>query len=250
MFVRLSALRMAVDPNMFDIIVALSVNSARAAVDALDITAITDNSTGVGGSAIVAVNTQDAKVAQSGANLGSRTAFNTAIGKVNNALSVLASYLSGNGWEAIGQTALAGYDGAIAVAGTVPALDKVVAGVDGSAGNSMLRVEFNSAISRARNNLATLVRVYNSLAVSLGVATLVDGSGGAASGTNAFLGNLTAPTAVGAGAVATSDLATKAAADAALTALANNIATLSDKIDAVLLHATTTGTKKAIIVVP
>ena len=251
MFLRKSTIDYAVNPNVLDALKTLAVNTSRAIVEALTIAPITNSSGGTPAGALVAVPTQLSKVALSGTNLASRTAFNTAIGKVNNAHAVLAAYLSANGFTAIGFPALSGFNGTVATPGTIAALDLTVgAGIDGSASNSMLRSDFNAVITRQRNIGATLTKVYDTLAVSLGVATVPNANLGKAD--SAYLGyaGTTAATAVGAGAVATSDLTSKAAADAALAAMANNIATLATKINTILLAAATTATPLALTLIP
>lgn len=256
----LTALKVVADPNVLGFMVAVAQNSARSLIGAVTFPSFVDNSTGVAGSALAAVPTQTGKVAQSGTNLASRTAFNTAIGKTNDAVAVLAGLLNlgmtpmalskpvGGG---AGTVSLTGATGTVAVAGTVPAQDKTVAGVDGSAGNSMLRLEFNAAVTRARNNLATLMRGYNLMATAIGVATIKNDTLGGSDKTYIVSTPLTATTAVAAGSVATSDLATKVAADAALTVLANDIAFISAKISGVLFLAAnfTTANRVPIVLV-
>lgn len=359
----LTALKVAVDPNLVPALAALANNNARGIVGALTLDTLTDNSTGAAGSALVALPTQATKVAQSGSNLASRTAFNTAVGKANNAVAVLSKFLNENGLTALGLTNLSGYDGTVAADGTVPAQDKTVAGVtgagvqatgtltstgnftdgdtvtigskvytmqdtltnvdgnvkigasatasllnlaraindsggtpgtdyaaamtahpsvtatsdattvvvtailSGTAGNSiattevstavswggatlsggsdglgMLRSEFNAAVVRLRNNLATCVRGYNVLATALGVATIADNTLGSASTTFAIGANVAAGTTVAGEDVAGNDLATKAAADAFLTAFANNVAFIMAKLaNPLLLTGTLTG---------
>ncbi len=100
----------------------------------------------------------------------------------------------------------------------------------GTDGDAMSRIEFNAAVVRARNNLATVVAAYNELAYSLGVPELINNSKGLSSQSRALANKVTATTTVASAGVAAGDNATKAAADAALTALANNIATIAAKI--------------------
>lgn len=108
----------------------------------------------------------------------------------------------------------------------------------GNEGNAMLMDEANRAIDRQRNNFATLLWAYNTLAVALGVAKL---SGAALGSTDAgnrnFEAAATATTAVAAANVGTSKLAGATNVTNALTALRNDIATLASRINTDLFPA-------------
>lgn len=358
MILRNNLLKQTVSPVIADAIRALAQHTGRNIMkQAGNITAMTDNSTGAGGSALAAVPIQAAKVAQSGSNLARFADVNTALTAADNAITVLLGYLNTYGLTTLGLTNFATAGGTIAVAGTVPALTKTVTGVDGSAvkatgtltttgtfsnnetvtiggkvytmqtvltnvdgnvliganaaaslsnlaaainlgagsgstyaaattananvsatatattlvvtalvggtagnaitttetaanasfgggtlagglatGEAVLRSEFNSAISRARNNLSTVVTAYNDIALAVGKASLIDATSGTSSQAKALSSKVAVATAVAASDVATSDLATKAAADAALTALANNIATIASKINSSIFN--------------
>lgn len=249
MIIKQSTLAMVRDPDLGAFIKAVAINTSRTLVRALTIVAITDNSTGTAAGTLDAVPTQDVKTAQSGSNLASRPAFNTAIGKINDATATLAAYLVANGWTALGLPTPTGYPGTV-TAGTVAACDKSVAGVDGTGGNAMLRSEFNSAVVRMRNNQASVLRMYNTLSMALGDPTVPNSTSGSPGVAYNALAAVTAPTAVAAGAVASSDLAAKTYADEALVELVDNVASLAAKINTILLATGVTGTPVPILLVP
>lgn len=249
----LTALRLVVDSNIRGFMEATARNNSRAVLQAATKDTITDSSTGTVVASLPVIATQNAKVTPSGANLASRAGYNAAIVKVNNAIAVLRDMALRNGFTPLGYVSptgasmLLGGDGTVATQGTVPALDKTVTGVDGSGGDAMLRTEFNASVTRARNNLATILRAYNALATSVGVSTVKSSTGGNADQNLTLSNNLLANTAVAAGAIATGDFASKAAADAALLALANTIATTADKFKNSLLSTATLSARVPII---
>lgn len=233
MRISLAALNVAVDPNLIELLKTVSINTSRSLLSAVT---LTDSSTGVAAATLAAINTQNARVAASGSNLAPRAAFNTAIGKANNAIAVLRDYLNTNALALLGVPQLSGGNGTVAVAGTIPAQDKVLTATDGSSDAAMLRSEFNAAIVTLRNNLATIVRSYNTVATAVGGLTLSDLTGGSASPTGVLVNSVTAGTAVLTASVAAGDLATDAAVDAALTAFAADVATVAAKLSANVLH--------------
>lgn len=237
MRVSMSALNMgAINPNLLGFVKATARNSVRAAISAAPVAAVTDSSTG-SNVASVAIPTINTKAIPSGANLASRTAFNTAIGTVHDAIANLRNTLLGF-YTPLGiADHLGAHGGAAGVAGTVGAITKVVTGVDGTAGNALQRVEANSALSRQRNNLASLIKAYNHVATAMGVATIPNNTGGKASDPISFGASVTATTAIAAGSVATADLASKAEVDASLTALANTVSHIANKVNVVLRAA-------------
>lgn len=238
-----------VNPNILGFIKAVALNSQRAALDAANVPAITNNSGGTVTNS-VAVPTVDVRAVPAGANLQNRTAFNTAITEIHDGIANLRDTLN-LAFTALGLSGeLGDHDGAAGVANTVAAISVGGAAVDGSAGNALLRSEANAAISRQRNNLATLIKAYNTLATSMGMATIPNNSGGKANGDLTFNAIVTANTAVAAGNVATSDLASSAAAAASLTALRNNVAHVANKINTVLNDATLLAAREPILLVP
>jgi hypothetical protein len=226
----------AVSPNLLGFFKAAAYNSVRAAITADTPAAMTDNSTG-NNAASVAVPLINTRAVPAGANLASRPAFNAAIVTAHNAIAVLVDTLN-DFYTALGiDTELGAHDGVVAVAGTVPAVTKAITGVDGTAGNGMLRSEANAALSLQRNNLATTIKAYNRIATAMGAATIPNNTGGKADANLTFGAAVAADTAVAAGAVATSDLAAKADADASMTALANDIAHVTNNVNTVLRAA-------------
>lgn len=243
-----ASLQVAVDPNIQDLLKAVCRNNARTLCASP--AALTDSSTGVAGSALAPVLTQDVKVAASGANLAPRAAFNTAIGVVNNAIAVLATFYNTNVFAKIGTPLLSGFTGTVVTPGTIPAMTKVLTATDGSSDAAMLRSEANAAIVRARNNLSTLVKAYNIAATALGAATLNDLTGGSSDAALVINAAVTAASTVLTASVAAGDQATDAAVDAALTALANNVAFLAAKTTNPLLHADVISAVVPVILVP
>jgi hypothetical protein len=222
-----------INPNLLGMIQVLARNSVRQAVDAADVAAIVDNSGG-NNAAAVAVPTINTRAVPAGANLASRAGFNAAIGTIDAGIGELVDKLAAF-YTAVGGTApTLGDHPAAAGNGTIEAITTGGAAVDGTAGDALLRLDANAAISRQRNNLATAVKAYNVVATALGVATIPNNSGGKANQDLTFNASVTATTAVAAGAVATSDLASAADATASLTALRNNIAYVANKINTVL----------------
>ena len=224
----------SIQPNLVPIVEALARNQTRTTLGGAALGGITDNSGGVAGAVLVAVPTITASAVPAGANLAQRASFNTAMDAVAVGIATLSDYLR-VAYTSLGiADELGDHPEVPAVAGTIAAIPAAVTGVDGTAGDAMLRAEANSVISRQRNNLSTLARAYNALATAVGVDTLPNETGGNAATDGSFSTTLTADTAVAAGDVATSDLASAADATASLVALRNNIATLADSIDTVL----------------
>lgn len=233
MKVSLAALKTTLDPHIRSVVVALLNNDARRNIGP-EPTDMVDNSTGTAGASLVAIPTADKFVYTSGSTLAPRAAFNTAIGKIDDAIAVIGTYLSVQtvklGLGAITLNAT----GAVAVAGTVPAQDKSLTATDGSSNTALLRSQANASITVHRNNLATLVRAYNQIATAIGVDTLLDATGGKPTLTSLVLSDeVTATTAAG----NTADVVSDAAIDAILLAFANNIATLVAKINGTLFPA-------------
>lgn len=247
MRISLAKVRAAIDPNLMDFVIAVARNNARSL---LANAALTDSSTGTAGSVLVPVLTQEVKVVPSGANLASRADFNTAMTSFNNAMAVLSAFFNTNVFARTDLPQLSGATGTVATPGTIPALTKSVTGVDGSAGGAMLRVEMNAALTRARNNLSHMVKAYNIAATAVGVPTLPDNTVGKASYTMTVYPPVSAGTAVAAGSVGSSDLASKVGTDAGLLALANNVAYLADRVNNALLANATLSARIPAILMP
>lgn len=242
----LSTLKMVLHPSIRPLIERLAQQGARAALTVP--TAIIDSSTGVAAATVVAVPLPGKFTHVDGqSDLAQLASFNTAAITINNGIAVLAEHLSVNGNVKLNIPAITGGDGVIAVSGTVPAATKTVTGVDGATATALGRLEAGSALSALRNNLATVVRAYNALAVAIGVDTLTDNSGGKPTLTDYTLVNrVVAAT----GVAAAGDAASKAAVDAALTALANDIATVAAKINTSLFVAGTINNRNLVTLVP
>lgn len=236
----------AVSPVIRPALEALIQNNARSRLSA--VTAMTDSSTGVVAPALVSIPTPGRFTHTGGATIASRTAFNTAIGKVDEAINVLAKHLSDNGMTKAELGAfILNASGAITTAGTIPALDKTVTGTDGAANAGLKRTDAAASISALRNNLSTVVRAYNALAVALGVSTVQDATGGKAS-LNSFA--LVNEVVASAGVGPSGDPASKADVDVVLTAFATDIATLASKINTILFAAATINGRVPVTLVP
>lgn len=244
-----STLQSAFEPTVANALIALFQNATRAVLGAETIGAITDNSTGVAAGTLAAVPVVPTKGEGDGSNLAPRAAFNTAIGKVDNAINVLAKYLNDEVLTPLSMPTITLNGGTVAVPGTVPALDKALTATDGSTNTAMLRSEAFAQLSIARNNLATVVKAYNMIATAIGGTTLADNTGGKADSELELVTQGTAATAVATADVATTDCALDTEVDASLTALANNIATLAAKIGTSLLASGNISARVPVLIV-
>jgi hypothetical protein len=242
-----TALQAVYTVEVQNVLTAVAQNSAREVLGGTTPGTLTDSSTGSAGASLSPVVTPPTKGVANGSNLSPRAAFNTAIGKTNNAVAVIGKFLNDNVLTPLGHTTVTLNDGTIATPGTIPAQDKALAATDGTSSTAMLRSEAVAAISNQRNNLATLVKAYNMAAISLGIVTLTDGVGGKADPTLTLADNVTAGTAVAT--TAGMDLALDTEVDAALLAMANDIATLAAKISTVLLASGTLSARVPILLV-
>jgi hypothetical protein len=231
---RAALLAASPDRNVARVIEALVANSNRALLQAASIAALTDSSTGTPGASLVAVVTPPTKGIASGSNLAPRAAFNTAIGVVNNAITVLAKYLNDNVHTPLAEVAITLGNGTVATPGTIPTMTKALTATDGSSSSGMLRSEAVAQLTIARNNLATVVAAYNRIASTTGQAYLTDATGGKADTVTFKLSNQGTATTVVAS-TAGQDLALDTEVDAALLQLANNVATVASKLSTSLL---------------
>lgn len=215
-------------------------NSARTAIDAAAAAAITDNSGGATTGPQVLVPTQDTVFVSAGADIALKTSFDTAVGTVNDAIAVLADSLS----DIIDVLAIDGAatpyitqgDGTIAVADTIAAVTVTVTGDAGATAVVVSRANGNLAISNMRNNLATINAAFNQLAASVGEAAIVPNGGGSPDPGFVLANNVDGGVAVD----NTADVLSKAAADAALNAMQDNIAhiaTVRDTLDTAMATA-------------
>lgn len=201
-----------------------ALNAVRGLIASADLdlgdTVYTDNSTGTADDKIADLPEFGGPITATGTLGAQKASFDTSLGQVNNALSVLVA-----GTEALrsplGLPALT-YKGTVATPYTVPAVTKAVTGAAGSSA-----VSFASG-SKALKELASDVRrvaaAMSEVFVALGqdrIACEISGPFKAGS-LIGFTATAAAPTG-GAGSLSKDD------ADAALTAIVDGIATLADQ---------------------
>lgn len=178
------------------------------------------------------------------------TTFDTAAGKADNAMAVLAEQINGV-FTALGIPVMT-YSGTVATPGTVPAMDKTLAALSPASGSLALDFTTGRAcMSVLRNNMATLIRAMNMIMAATGNATTADATGGSPYNARTLaaspppytsnpspeaalvLSALPATTA-GTGTAAGDTSISKAVMDAFLTSLANHVATLASKLNTLL----------------
>jgi hypothetical protein len=199
-----------------------SIDNARNKVGPANIAALTNNTTGVAGSAVVDLVIPTSPFDATAAGGAQRAAFNTALGKVSDAGRVLVNALNVVR-PLLGLDLLVQSFGTAAVANTLPAQDKTVATASGTAA-----LDFATgvlAMKKVKDNHRRRVLAVNEVFAALGHPTIP-----VSALTGSFGGGLTmvdpgTPAAAATGASAVS----KAVADAFLTAQANNLATVATK---------------------
>lgn len=197
------------------------ITQARFAVKSSTVLDFTDNSTGTDGSGTVANVPAVATINASSLSVGTpRTALNTAIGKVNNALSVLAENVN-IARALLGLPAIT-YSGTVATPGTIPACDKTLAATSGT--STATYASTKTSVDAMRADLKTMVYRVNECLIAIGATPLVDNIAGSIplSATIGDAGNTTAS-------ASGSDAASDASVDAALTAIVGGIATIAAK---------------------
>lgn len=161
-------------------------------------------------------------------------------------------------------TALVGGTAGNAIATTETVVNASFSGATLSGGAqdaALSQADAAASIQNLLNNYATVVKAYNHIAWNVGAPTLNSNSGGKAdvaqyTGTNAQIAGMTlydkvaANTAVLSNALATAKVVSKASVDAALTAMANNIAYLASQITGSLFSAATLGNKASVTITP
>lgn len=201
------------------IIRGLAIDNARRVIESTQIGDFTDNSTGTAASGIVDLAAFPAVFDATSAGGAQLAAFNTAIGKVENALAVIGGYLNrARGRLGLSQISLG--VGAIATAGTIPAQDKTVATSNGT--SALDWASGRASMLVAKQNLQKVVRAFQEVRVALGYSKLPSALTGAVSDDYALADIPTAAaSSTGASSIA------KTVVDTFLTALAANIATIA-----------------------
>lgn len=213
--------------DLINQVLALSANENRDLIDAATKQAITDSSTGTDNGAIGAVVGADPFVS-SGADMTPKTAFDTAVGKIDNATAVLAEVVN----EMLAAVALTeivqNATSTIAVSGTVAACDKTLTATDGSGDTAVVRISANAQLIILKNNMATLIRGANDVSIAMQTVEINDLATGIAEVVALVLVD-TAATATGVDGTA-NDGAADSEIDVALTALVDNIAHVAQEV--------------------
>jgi hypothetical protein len=218
-------------PNSVRSVNHILAQSGGAALKAATFVAVTDNSTGVAANGWKAVPlAKEFTHVNAASDLALSSDFYVVAGKVNNAIGVLKGsinqLLTALGWTPI----ISGGDGTVAVAGTVPALEKTVDGSAGATAVVVSRADGNAVLKNLRDNLSTLLLAYNLVQDSIGLKRQMDyGEGKASSGL--VLANIPA---AGTAVANTADCMSKVGADASFAILVDNVAKLAALVDTVL----------------
>lgn len=224
------------DEGLSSVVRKLAQDAARARLNG--VTDMTDNSTGTAPDPLKLAAQSGKDVAaftEAGTASAPKAGFDTAIGKVANAMAVIAEQLNSIYGEVGIPTLTDSTTGTIAVSGTIAALDKTVTAV----ASGCLDVTTGRArLETIKYNMSVLFGQANRVATAAGVAKLPSDLGLGFDGTE----TLNAIAATGT-AVDGSDNSTisKAVIDAELTAIANNIATIAAFVNAMTGTDTFTG---------
>lgn len=215
------------------VIRGLAIDHARIKVMAADIEDLTDNSGGsdAGATGLVDLDVPTAAFDATSANGADDAEFNTAIGKIENAMAVIAE-AANTARAKLGLTAFT-YAGTVAASNTIAALDTSVSAATGA--NAIDYTEGKAAMETAKKHLRKLVFGLDEVFVALGETKL----------TSAVTGDYTSAWALTAIADAASsadgsEAVSKADADDFLADFADNIATIAAKWNAVMVQASDT----------
>jgi hypothetical protein len=208
---------------------AIAIDLARSKIGAVP--ALTDNSTGVAAASIVDLAVPTAKFDATAAGGATATAFNAALTVFENVGKVLTNSFNVVRTK-LGLPLLVAQSGTEAAANTIPAMTKTVATTNGA--TSLDYAEGRARMEGAKRNLNDLVNGYNEIMKAVGMPTLINDLGNVDSTDD----NLEA-IADAAAAVNFTSAVSKAAVDAFLTGLANNIATIATEFDVNMAAAIT-----------
>ena len=213
------------DPDhLAAIIRGLAVDLIQMKIDAAEVGSFTDNSTGTAGAALVDLIVPSEPFDATAAGGAQLAGFDTAMGKLENAMAVLAQKL--NLVRAVADLDPVAYQGTVAAAGTIPALDKTITAASGAGAVSLASGSDRMAL--ARLGLQRLVFAWNETMTAVGVPLVTNLEGSFAPAP------LVIPTIPAAEASADgADAIAKAAADAFFTAAADNVAILAARFNAI-----------------
>ena len=159
------------DPDhLAAIIRGLAVDMTQVKIDAADVGSFTDNSTGTAGAALADLVLPTEAFDATAAGGAQLTGFDAAMGKVENALAVLAQKL--NLARAVAGLDAVSYDGTVAVAGTIAALDTTITAASGAS-----TVSFATGADRmalVRLGLQRLVFAWNETMTAAGMPLLAN----------------------------------------------------------------------------
>lgn len=198
----------------------LAIDNARNKFSAVDITKQTDSTTGTAAAAIAAVTLPAATHLTDGVatTAAPKAGFDTAIGKLANCAASFANHINYY-LASLGHPQIVIPSGPTVTA-ALPALDKTLSGV--ATTGAVEPDTGRTQLQRQIDNLSTIARGCNKIAEALGIPTLADVSGGAASNT-LYAAASTGSSVNGSTTATLSDTQV----DAALTAIANNYASLA-----------------------
>lgn len=207
------------------VIRGLAIDNANLKLQVAQVLDLTDNTTGTAsGTTLVDLVVPSAAFDATSAGGAQLTAFNAALVKYENAGKVLTNALN-LARTRLGLSLPTAATGTEATASTIPAQDKTVATASGT--SAVDYVTGRAAMVKAKANLRALAASMNEVLVAIGQAPLTINTKDAYPQSM----NLVAVTAASASATGASAVS-KAAADAFLTGLANNLATMAAKWNA------------------
>jgi hypothetical protein len=200
---------------------ALAIDNARMKVEIAEVADLTDNTTGTAGASVADIPVQTAKFDATSAGGAQRAAFNTALGKIENAGRVLTNSMN-NVRARLGMTLLSAASGAQAAKDTIPAQDKTVTEATGTSAADFTTGK--AAMLAAKDNVGRLLRSLNEIMIAIGEDELASSLAGDVASDD----DLVALTAASASSDGSSSVS-KAAADAFLTAVANALASIAGR---------------------
>lgn len=196
---------------------------------AANVTDLTDSSSGTSNGNTVAAIPSLAAYTTAGTDLSPKAGWDTAMGKVRNAIATLAAQVN-TIHAKLPVGALTDNSGGTSGAGTVAALDKTLTAVDGTDNTGLAYASAQAQVVAFRNAISELIVAVNKVAVATGKTALTDSTGGTPAYT-ATIPALTATSGSGVTGAAANGVA-DTVGDATLTAFAHAIATIAAKLNA------------------
>jgi len=222
-----SAASFFMHPKEFAVLKGIAVDLARLKIENAGVGDLTDNSTGTAASSFADMVVPSAPFNAVSAGGATRTAWNTAVGKIEDAGKVLSNSFN-NARVRIGRELFSAASGTQASADTIPAQDLTVATTSGV--TSLDYAEGRAAMIVAKDNISKLANGLNEILRALGAAPYTNNLTGNMIGYALAAIPSAAASATGASAIS------KAAADAFLTAAADNLATIAQAWNNVMVQ--------------